>query len=304
MNRRWAPSILALAALLLVSHASHHGAAQAPARSVVTLIDAGSEPRQQLVYATPFGAREAVMLTMRGTTRLGMAGFGAQTTVLPGTRILVEVGPIADAGAERLMVPFRFTSAEALPADGLSAEAIARAQRELQPLVGLEGFQLIDRQGVGTGVDLVIPPGTSPALAEQLQQLRRGLRDMFAPFPSEPVGLGASWQLRTPVVSHGANAEQVTTYRLRARSGDEIGLDVEITQTAPAQALPDPQPGVRARLERLSTTGSGTMELKLSHLVPAIHWTARSEAQTTVTMQGFEQPMRADVDVEVWLGLP
>ena len=42
-------------------------------------------------------------------------------------------------------------------------------ERELQPLVGLEGFQLIDRQGVGTGVDLVIPPGTSPALAEQLQ---------------------------------------------------------------------------------------------------------------------------------------
>lgn len=301
MTVRWAPPLLALAALLA---ASHHGAAQAPTRSVVQLLDPGSEPRQQLAYATPLGAREAVMLTTRASTRVGMAGFGAASTPLPGTRFTVEVGPIADAGADRLMVPFRFTAVEALPTDGVSAQDIARAQRELQPLLGLQGFQLIDRQGVGTGVDLVIPPGTSPALAEQLQQLRRGLRDMFAPFPSEPVGVGATWEVRSQVQSHGANAEQVATYRLRARAGDEIGLDVQIRQTAAPQVLPDPQPGVRARLESLTTTGSGTMELKLSHLVPAIHWTAHSVLQTTVSMQGFEQPMSAELDLEVWLGIP
>ncbi|MBK6576873.1 MAG: hypothetical protein IPG17_11860 [Sandaracinaceae bacterium] len=302
MTVRWAPPLLALAALLA---ASHHGAAQAPARSVVQLLDPGSEPRVALRYATPLGAREAVMLTTRASTRVGMMGFGGgQSTPLPGTRVLVEVGPIADAGADRLMVPFRFTAVDALPTEGVSAEEVTRTQRELQPLVGLEGFQLIDRQGVGTGVDLVIPPGTSPALAEQLQQLRRGLRDMFAPFPSEPVGLGAVWEVRTPVQSHGVAAEQITTYRLRARAGDEIGLDVQIAQTAPAQALPDPQPGLRARLESLATTGSGTMELKLSHLVPAIHWSSRSVVQSTVSVEGFEQPMRAELDLEVWLGLP
>jgi len=118
------------------------------------------------------------------------------------------------------------------------------------------------------------------------------------------VGVGAVWEVRTPVQSHGATVEQVTTYRLRAQSGDEIGLDVQITQTAPAQDLPDPQPGLRARLNSLSTTGSGTMELKLSHLVPAVHWTSRSVVQSTVSVQGFEQPMSAQLELEVWLGLP
>jgi len=301
MTVRWAPPLLALAALLAVSH---HGAAQAPARSVVQLLDAGSEPRAPLRYQTPIGAREAVMLTTQARTSLNALGSAGLPTLLPRTRVMVEVGPVAEAGAERLMVPFRFTAAEALPTDGVSAEDVARMQRELQPLVGLTGFQLIDRMGVGTGVDLVIPPGTSPALSEQLQQLRRGLRDMFAPFPSEPVGVGATWEVRTPVQSHGAAAEQVSTYRLRAQSGDEVGLDVQITQTAPTQALPDPQPGLRARLNSLDTTGSGTMELKLSHLVPAVHWTSRSVVRSTVSVQGFEQPVSAQLDLEVWLGLP
>ncbi|MBK8589408.1 MAG: hypothetical protein IPN77_09770 [Sandaracinaceae bacterium] len=116
MTVRWAPPLLALAALLA---ASHHGAAQAPARSVVQLLDPGSEPRVALRYATPLGAREAVMLTT--AARTGLMGWAAAgSTPLPRTRVMVEVGPMADAGADRLMVPFRFTAVDALPTEGVS----------------------------------------------------------------------------------------------------------------------------------------------------------------------------------------
>ncbi|MCB9656557.1 MAG: hypothetical protein H6726_02820 [Sandaracinaceae bacterium] len=274
-----------------------------PARSTVRLVSAGAEPRAELRYAAAIGTREAVMVTTRSSTDLEM-GFGVQVTRLPATRVIVEMGPVGDAGAGRLMVAFHFTALEVVPTEGVSPDVVARLQREFSPIVGLQGYQLIDRQGLGTAVDIVIPPGTPTALAEQIQALRRNLHDLFAPFPAEPVGLGAVWEVRTQVETNHILAEQVTTYTLTARAGEEISLGVTLTQTAPGQDLPAPQPGVRARLDSLQATGTGSMDLKLSHLTPTTHLLTRALVHSTVATGGFAQRVRMGMDLDVSFGLP
>jgi hypothetical protein len=297
------PLATAPAAPAPVSPAPAAAPAGAPSPSTVRLVEAGAEPRAPLRYQAVVGAREAMMVTTRTRTDIDM-GFGPQVTRLPTTRVMVEIGPVGDAGAGRLMVPFNFTALEVQPTDGVSADAVARMQRDFSPLVGLQGFQLIDRQGLGTGVDIVIPPGTPTALSEQIQALRRNLHDLFAPFPAEPVGVGAVWEVRTQLLSNHVMVDQVTTYRLTAHAGEEVSLTVTFTQSAGSQALPSPQPGVDARLESLQGTGTGTMELKLSHLTPANHLLTRAMGQSTVSTAGFTQNVRMGMDLEVWFGLP
>ncbi len=274
------------------------------APSVVQLIDVGAAPRAALRYNVAPGTQEVMLVTTSAHTTTSMGMLGSQAMQVPTTRVTVDVGPVGDAGASRLLVPFRFTAVDALSTPGVSPALAASTANDLRALVGLEGFQLIDRQGVGTGVDIVIPATTPPALREQIQQLRRSLRDMMAPFPAEPVGLGAVWEVRSQVSFQGVVADQVTTYRLTSREGEEVELDMQIRQTARNQPLPSPQPGVDAHLNTLRTTGSGTLHLKLGHLTPASHWQTQSILDASVTAMGMQQPMRMQLDVEVWLGLP
>jgi hypothetical protein len=96
----------------------------------------------------------------------------------------------------------------------------------------------------------------------------------------------------------------VTTYRLTALAGEEVSLTVTFTQSAASQPLPALQPGVTAHLESLEGTGTGTMQLKLSHLTPANHLLTRAMGRSTVSTSGFTQNVRMGMDLEVWFGLP
>ena len=118
------------------------------------------------------------------------------------------------------------------------------------------------------------------------------------------MGLGAVWEVRTQVETNHILAEQVTTYTLTARAGEEISLGVTLTQTAPGQDLPAPQPGVRARLDSLQATGTGSMDLKLSHLTPTTHLLTRALVHSTVATGGFAQRVRMGMDLDVSFGLP
>ena len=60
-----------------------------------------------------------MLVTTSAHTTTSMGVLGSQAMQVPTTRVTVDVGPVGEAGASRLLVPFRFTAVDALSTPGV-----------------------------------------------------------------------------------------------------------------------------------------------------------------------------------------
>ena len=72
--------------------------------------------------------------------------------------------------------------------------------------------------------------------------------------PAGPVGLGARWEARKELQLYGFKVQQVDTYTLVERVGDEIKLNVAVTQNALPQTLDFPDEASRFPSSRCRRT--------------------------------------------------
>ena len=84
--------------------------------------------------------------------------------------------------------------------------------------------------------------------------------------PAEPVGLGARWEARKELELYGFKVAQVDTYTLVERVGDEIKLNVTVTQNAVPQTVDFPEDGLSISVEQMTANASGEIILNLNAL--------------------------------------
>ena len=88
----------------------------------------------------------------------------------------------------------------------------------------------------------------------------------------------------------GFKMNQVDTYTLTDRVGDEVRLDVDIVQTAPKQTLTFQEEGVEYSLDSLSMSAQGTVVLNLNAIEGSADAMGQSsEVMTVKTVEGSEQ---------------
>jgi hypothetical protein len=84
--------------------------------------------------------------------------------------------------------------------------------------------------------------------------------------PAGPVGLGARWEARKELELYGFKVQQVDTYTLVERVGDEIKLNVVVTQNALPQTVDFPDEGIAISVEQMSANANGEIILNLNTL--------------------------------------
>ncbi len=148
--------------------------------------------------------------------------------------------------------------------------SINAMKRQMHTMLGVRGSATVTSRGFGTGVTIDIPGGVSPQVRQMIDDMKQSMARMLAPLPDEPVGKGARWQATTPIATPAMKFTQIATYTLSEIQGDTVKLDVQIEQSAPPQeSRPSgAAPGVTVMLESFSTSGSGTVELQMTNVVP------------------------------------
>jgi len=84
--------------------------------------------------------------------------------------------------------------------------------------------------------------------------------------PEEKVGLGARWESRREIKAYGFKVQQVSTYTLVDRAGDEIMLNVTVQQLALPQKLEFPEEGIEITVESMTSQANGQIILDLDAL--------------------------------------
>jgi hypothetical protein len=231
----------------------------------VRLLDKGQRPRAELRYNVPTGTTTASTTTFRVAT-LATSSDTAALSVLPGLRLDIVSGP-----AERTERGVKFkvdvVKSEAVVPEGFDEDMaeLLRSGAAIVDQVG--GWVEVDDRGemlAGEFNEQTKRSDVPIRLLRMIVNTRETLTRVR--LPEEKVGLGARWESRREIKAYGFNVEQVNTYTLVDRAGDEIMLNVMVQQLALPQKLEFPEEGIEITVESMTAQANGQIILDLDAL--------------------------------------
>jgi hypothetical protein len=273
----------------------------------VTLLDAGSEPREALRVGAVVGARRKlrVELGLSVTMRFGDREVGP--TSLPALQVALDT-EVVSSDAERTTIAIAVTEV-VVPSEASSStrvrNAIASTAEALRATKGqivladdgrIEGFELAAAADAARA-------GSRGGLEPELGGLAAALQEMLPVVPREPIGDGARWRSVQHVRRDTVTLQQIGTWTAK-RAGDGWVLSASsehVVLARPSDAqLEDPAQ------RRVVEAQSGTTQVRAQWgSAGALPRSAEAQVSTT-TRANLEQlgaGQRASMRVELSLGL-
>ena len=228
------------------------------------LLDHGKEPLRPLRYTWQVDRKELMTIELRTTV-----STEGQDIPLPPLHVVVAIDPqsVTPAGDLRFAWSVLRAGADA-DAGGAPPQVAEGWKQQIAPVEHLSGTAVVGPDGVSKGVT-VEGPADAATDAEMVTQVVQMLRDVAAPLPAEPVGVGARWQKVSTLDAKNGHATQTDTYTLAELHGDRGKLADVLAQTASPQLLPSPDGtgAPPARVDSLLTSGTSTLAFDLGRLV-------------------------------------
>ncbi len=272
----------------------------------VKLVEVGAEPRKAMRYAAQVGAEQLANLQMTTELELGATGQ-KMPTALPKTRMTIGAKVTAvDAAGE---THFGLTIAEADLADGAEVGP-TRAGEKLAEVIrgmkGLKGDKVASARGVSHQFTLAAPEGSAgimatAALKPVVQGFERAIDQMTVPFPDEPIGVGAKWEVTQKVIEAGMTLDQTTAFEITAVKGAVVSLRFTVTLTAPPGKLESTfAGGMVAEVKSLTGSGEGTIEVDLGKVLPVV-MNAKNRIAMSLELDMPKEKRALDVEMRVTL---
>ncbi len=237
----------------------------------VRVLDAGMTPRVPLRYRIAPGQSEVLYLELARAQAMQAGEQGAQSAIPP-VQLEVKMGPAEPTPQGFIRHPVQITQVRI----SQMAEKMSPAQREkmeqmLAPLLQVQGWSEMDVQGRVRRGEFRGMEDVPPTLRTMLGNIRSAL--LTVPFPDEPLGVRARWEVERRVQFSGVWIDQVVTYHIEKMDGQELQLQITARQTASPQAIS----GGRLEVYQASIIGSARVRLK--------NFTPFSEAESTSQMR-------------------
>lgn len=257
---------------------------------VVTVVDAGAAPRQELRFGYAAGDSQRLTMSMDMDMDITIDGRRQPTGDVPVMDMAMQVD-VTDVAEGIATARFRYTDTD-VRATGPQATAM---RKSLQQLEGVRGtVRATDRGGLVTG-DLEIPDDVDPVVRSTLESLEDQLGAMAVPLPEEAVGPGAVWTAITTPEINGIKARIETRYELRRRDGDRVTVATSYHQTATAQDvdLPGMPEDASAHIDSMDVRGHGVTVLALGEMLP-VRIRSAADGPIRMTLEQGEKRARME----------
>ncbi len=237
----------------------------------VRVLDPGMTPRVPLRYRVAPGHTEVLYLELARAQAMQAGDQGGQSGIPP-VQLEVKMGPAEPTPQGFLRHQIQITQVRISE----MAQKMSPAQREqmekmLAPLLQVQGWSEMDAQGRVRRGEFRGMEDVPPTLRTMLGNIRSAL--LTVPFPDEPLGPRARWEVERKVQFSGVWVDQVVTYHIEKLEGEQVQLQVTARQTAPPQSIGS------GRLEAYQASIMGSALVRLEHFTPY------SEAESTSQMR-------------------
>jgi len=251
--------------------------AQRPLRVMPTIrvLDAGMTPRVPIRYRVQPGTAETLYLELARAQAMRAGDHGGQNNIPP-IQLQVKLGPATPTPEGFIRHPVKITQLRiSNMAEQMSPAKREQMEKVLAPLLSVEGWSEMDVQGRVRRSEFQGLEDLPPNLLSVLANVRTAL--LTVPFPDEPLGVQARWEVERRLLFAGIWANQVATYLIEKMERNQLQLRVTVRQSA------SPQPFGDGRLEAYQATVVGTVAVRLNE------FTSYSEAEATSQMRIVQQ---------------
>jgi hypothetical protein len=213
---------------------------------------------------------------------------------VPGVRLHIVSGP-ATATENGVKFEVNIAKAEAAVPQGVDPKLAEELRQSAAILDDVGGTVEMNDRGISLSTQLN-DKAKSPDLPLRLLMMIVNARTTLSRvvLPAEPVGLGARWEARKELTLYGFKVQQVDSYTLVERVGDEIKLNVTVTQNALPQSVDFPEDGVSIAVEQMVANARGEIILNLNALESDA--AAAGEATDKLTVTGPEGTEEVEVN--------
>jgi hypothetical protein len=275
--------VSALFAASLAQAAEPAGQAQAQAQEIamgimgdmklrqnVTLNTNGAEPRQVIRMHPKPGSQASY--TMANKQKMGMSMTGPDGSVIP--------LPGMDEMSPKVVIGMKNTVGQPL-ANGLvpvdisytkiGVEDVPAEVKEqmMAGMAGMEGLSFRMMMSPDSGnIEQIDVSSRDPQMYEAMQSMADGFMTQMPQFPTEPVGVGATWTVNLDM--NMAGMELLTTQKvtLQKIQGDTItyGVDFIMEQGDSAFDFPGMPPDAKVDITKFEGKGKGSFTTNLTTL--------------------------------------
>lgn len=243
------------------------------------LISKGKGPKVVLRYEPSIGDREVMQMETAMSMSMSMNDMDMPSTTIP-TSVLQMTLTIEGRGDDgSIHYSYRLDGAKALDGEGIDPTVLATMDTALAGTVGITGRATSSNRGLSLSNEAEYPPGTEPAIVEQVENSITNTASTV--LPEDKVGVGARWRTIDLLDQGGMLIEQATTYTLTSIQDSTISLDVNVAQKPGTEELnlDGLPPGATAEFEAFDSAGVGSITIDLGHLTPT-----RSEMSVDLAM--------------------
>ena len=228
-----------------------------------TLVERGGEPRVELRYKPKEGTRRAAVFTLLTGNKPGTSD------PLPRLNWMLDT---AVAGAPEHAVRVNYTVTGTRPEATSDKLGSMVAGMMLTNNDGITGFVEYTDRGMPSKAEHKFAPGKEPKVGPPISAVA-SVGNTVIPLPLEPVGPGASWEVRLTADKPTFHYEQITLYKLLGLEGGV--LKIAITQEARttfAKPIEMPQPDGRKRpMVASASSGTGEARVNLEQALPDLY---------------------------------
>lgn len=259
----------------------------------IRVLDPGVTPRAPLRYRVAPGEVETLYVELAMARSVESHGEGA-TGGLPPIQLEVRMGPASPTPEGYIRHPVAITQIRiAKAADRMDPVAREQLEKSLEPLLQVQGWSEMDAEGRIRRSEFSGLENVQPRLVSMLANVRSAL--LTVPFPAEPVGVRARWEVDRRLQLSGAWINQAVTYDLMKREGDTLTLQISATQSGAPQPMGD------VKLEAYQASILGSAVVRLDHFTPFSEADSTSQMRIEMPVEGQLQLVRIETKTAVRL---
>jgi len=283
--------IVLLAILMLAQRTSAE-------ESKVTLLEPGAEPRVTLAFKPAKELNQLSRLTIK-SSKEQVSGAGERMSMnMPALTLELgcQVNELDEAGKAKVIETLHRSAVNGgADSDPNQVEMFRQTYAQLE---GMKSEAEIKSTGERVTTDATANPTGGGNVGDVTASFAMIL-------PTEPVGVGAKWDVDSNVDQQGLKLSMKFTYEVVALEGDKISVKIVMDGESPSQelALPNLPPGAKAELLSAGLSGEGTADYDLSRLLPikadqTISNNTRIKIINGAELIEFEQIIKVDQVIE------
>ena len=263
---------------------------------IVTVLERGAAPLQELRYVIPRGHKSRMDMTMTMSMAMDLGG-NAVPVDMPPIKFGADVAVTDVASNGDVSIAFKFTSMTVESAPGANPDMAQAMQAVSAGVTSITGTSTVSNRGITRAAKLEVG---DPSMRQMLDQMKGAIENLSMPFPVEAVGRGARWETRQTIAGIQTTFQKAV-FEVVSIEGGVVSLKVKAEQVAPPQSVVNPAlpPGAEMRLEKLSGSGSGTAAVRLDSVVPTSQMDAISTTVMSMTVGGQTQPVSMEMKLKV-----